>query len=84
MLPLWITLVITTGGGAVSFAVAAQEPVSSVDEPVSVQSRSESLGFKVTCMTRAETAGQPVLFLHGTPGGAEIFTGISCIRVFGI
>ena len=40
---LWITLLITTASGAVSSAVAAQEPVSSVDEPVSVQLRSESL-----------------------------------------
>jgi pimeloyl-ACP methyl ester carboxylesterase len=72
---LWITLLITTASGAVSSAVAAQEPVSSVDEPVSVQLRSESLTWGDLHVTESgDAAGQPVLFLHGTPGSAGFFT----------
>ncbi|MFZ8955994.1 MAG: alpha/beta fold hydrolase [Pseudohongiellaceae bacterium] len=72
---LWITLLITAGSGAVSSAVTAQETVSSVDELVPLQSRSESLTWGDLHVTESgDAAGQPVLFLHGTPGSAEFFT----------
>ena len=55
--------------------VTAPARVSSVDEPVPVQSRSESLTWGDLHVTESgDAAGQPVLFLHGTPGSAGFFT----------
>ncbi len=74
-LGLWITLLIIAGGSVASLAVVAQERVTSVDDPVSVQSRNEPLTWGDLHVSESgDPAGQPVLFLHGAPGSASFFT----------